>query len=142
MSLLNVQHKTRNPDYSDLDLNFTAHPTTGDVVRVKGVEAIKRSVRNLVLTNFYDRPFRSFIGSNAQKLLFDNINPMTATFLKTAIKEVIENFEPRVRFVDPGTGDLVVRVDSEGNGYHVTINFIIINRGEPATINLFLQRIR
>ena len=142
MSLLNVQHKTRNPDYSDLDLNFTPHPTTGDVVKVRGVEAIRRSVRNLVLTNFYDRPFQSYIGSNAQKILFDNINPMTATFLKTAIKEVIENFEPRVKFVDPGTGDIVVRIDQDRNGYHVTINFIVINRGERTIINLFLERIR
>ena len=66
-----VQKVTRRNDYSDLDLDFIAHPTTGDVVKKTGVDAIKRSVRNLILTNFYDRPFRSYIGSNAQKILFD-----------------------------------------------------------------------
>jgi len=68
-----IQRITRKHDYSDLDLDFLAHPTTGDVVRKTGLDAIKRSVRNLVLTNFYDRKFRSAIGSNATKILFDNI---------------------------------------------------------------------
>ena len=92
-----VQKVTRKRDWADLDLDFIAHPTTGDVVKKTGVDAIKRSIRNLVLTNFYDRKFRSYIGSNAQKVLFENINPFTATFLKDAITEVITNFEPRAR---------------------------------------------
>ena len=70
-----VQKVTRKNDYSDLDLDFLAHPTTGDVVKKTGLDAIKRSVRNLILTNYYDKPFRPGIGSNAQKILFDNINP-------------------------------------------------------------------
>ena len=77
-----------------------AHPTTGDVMKKTGVDAIKRSIRNLILTNFYDRPFRSYIGSNAQKLLFENANPLTANFLKDAIQEVITNYEPRVKVND------------------------------------------
>jgi len=136
------QNVTRRKDFCDLDLNFTMHPTTKDVAKLRGVNAIKRSVRNLVLSNFYERPFRSYIGSNAQKLLFDNINPLTANFLKNAIKEVIENFEPRVRFIDPGNGDIIVRVNPDKNGYHVTINFIVINSEEPAQVSLFLEVIR
>lgn len=138
----NKQNVTRRKDYCDLDLNFTAHPTTKDVAKLKGVNAIRRSVRNLVLSNFYERPFRSYIGSNAQKLLFDNINPLTANFLKNAIKEVVENFEPRVRFIDPGAGDIIVRVSPDRNGYHVTINFVVINSEEPASVSFFLERIR
>ena len=92
-----AQRVTRKYDYSDLDLDFIAHPTTKDVVKKTGIDSIRRSVRNLVLTNFYDRKFRSYIGSNTQKILFDNINPFTATFLKDAIIEVITNFEPRVK---------------------------------------------
>lgn len=132
----------RTPDYKDLDLDFIAHPSTGDVVKKVGVDAIKRSVRNLILTNFYDRPFRPYIGSNAQKLLFDNINPLTATFLKNAIVETIENFEPRIKINDDPNLGVIVNVDTDNNGYNAQINFTIVNREEPASINIFLERIR
>lgn len=127
----------RKNDYADLDLDFLAHPTTKDVMKKTGVEAIKRSVRNLLLTNFYDRPFQSNIGSNALKILFDNATPMSATFLTNAIKETLGNYEPRIR-VD----DVVVKFDFDNNGYNVQLFFTIINRNEPAAITLFLERIR
>lgn len=127
----------RTPDYSDLDLDFIAHPTTGDIVRKTGDDAIKRSVRNLILTNFYDRPFRPYIGSNTQKLLFELINPMTASLIKDAIFEVIKNYEPRVRI-----DQLIVSMDEDNNGYNVSMRYEILNRGEPALISLFLERIR
>jgi phage baseplate assembly protein W len=128
---------SRQNDYSDLDLDFIAHPTTGDVVRKTGVDAIKRSIRNLILTNFYDRPFRPSIGSNAQKLLFENANPLTANFLKDAIEEVIRNYEPRVNL----TG-LQVQFDPDNNGYNVNLGFIILNKLQPVTTTIFLERIR
>jgi len=137
-----VQKVTRRKDWSDLDLDFIAHPTTGDVVKKTGVDAIKRSVRNLILTNFYDRPFRSYIGSNAQKILFDNINPLTATFLKNAIRETIVNHEPRVELINDQDGGILVDVNADQNGYNVRLSFIILNRGEPITISLFLERLR
>lgn len=128
---------SKTPDYSDLDLDFIAHPTTGDVVRKTGPDAIKRSVRNLILTNFYDRKFRHGIGSNAQKLLFDNANPLTATFLQNAIKEVVENHEPRVQLLD-----VKVQFDYDNNGYNVGLAYIILNRNIPVTTTIFLERIR
>lgn len=137
-----VQKVTRKYDYSDLDLDFIAHPTTKDVVKKKGFDAIKRSVRNLVLTNFYDRPFRPGIGSNAQKILFDNINPFTATFLRDAIEEVIINFEPRVKLREDTNNGIVVNINPDNNGYDVTISFSIINTGAPVTFSLFLERLR
>lgn len=127
----------RRPDYSDLNLDFMAHPTTGDVMRLTGEEAIKRSVRNLVLTNFYDRPFRSYIGSNASKLLFENANALTANFLKDAIREVVGNYEPRV-----SVRDVTVYVDNDNNGYVATIVFSVVNRIDPLTTVIFLERIR
>ena len=127
----------RKPDYSDLNLDFMAHPTTGDVMKLTGDEAIKRSVRNLILTNFYDRPFRSFIGTNVNRLLFENPNPLTATFLKDAIKEVVNNYEPRV-----DVRDVVVTFDNDNNGFVATIIFNILNRLEPLTTIIFLERIR
>jgi phage baseplate assembly protein W len=127
----------RTPTYSDLDLDFIPHPTTGDVVRKTGEDAIKRSVRNLILTNFYDRPFRSYIGSNAQKLLFENANAITAALLKDAIREVIENYEPRVKLTN-----VELQFDYDNNGYNVAMRYIILNREQPAIITLFLERIR
>jgi phage baseplate assembly protein W len=128
---------TRKYDYSDLDLDFIANPTTGDIVRKTGVDAVKRSIRNLVLTNFYDRPFRSYIGSNAQKILFENANPLTSNFLKDAINEVITNYEPRVRIQG-----IQVQFDIDHNGYNAIIDFIVLNTNTPVRFNLFLERLR
>ena len=108
------------------------------MVKKVGEDAIKRSVRNLILTNFYDRPFRSYIGSNVQKLLFENFNPLTVQFLKDAINEVIRNYEPRVSL----TNINVSESNEDKNGFNVSISYIIINRNQPVTINLFLERIR
>lgn len=127
----------RRKDYSDLDLNFVPHPTTKDVMKKTGEGAIARSVRNLLLTNFYDRPFQSYIGSNALKLLFDNMTPITATFLNNAIRETLANFEPRI-----SVDNLEIKFDPDNNGYSVKLYFTILNRNEPAMITLFLERIR
>lgn len=132
-----AQNIARKPDYSDLDLDFIMHPTTKDVVIKKGPDAIKRSVRNLILTNFYDRPFRPYIGSSVNKMLFENFNPLTATFLKNAIFEVVNNYEPRVRLVD-----VQVSEDSDNNGMNVTLSYVILNRSEPVVTTIFLERIR
>lgn len=128
---------SRTPDYSDLDLDFLAHPTTGDVIVKTGADAINRSIRNLVLTNFYEKPFRPGIGSNALKLLFENATPLTANFLKDAIYEVIQNYEPRVSL-----RNVAVQFDLDNNGYNVLMEYIILNRNQPAITTLFLERIR
>lgn len=128
---------SRRNDYSDLDLDFLPHPTTGDVMVKTGADAIKRSVRNLILTNFYDRPFQPHIGSNAQKILFENANNLTERFLKDAIREVIKNYEPRVSIKN-----IDIKFDYDNNGYYAKIYFIILNSGEPLTSTIFLERIR
>ena len=128
---------SRTPDYSDLDLDFIAHPMTKDVVVKTGADAIKRSVRNLILTNFYEKPFRPGVGSNAVKLLFDNMSPLVSNFLKDAIKEVIQNYEPRVQLVN-----VTVEPDYDNNGYTARLDFIVLNRNEPLTTTIFLERVR
>lgn len=128
---------SRKYDYSDLDLDFLPHPTTKDVVKKVGPDAVKRSIRNLILTNFYDRPFQSYIGSNAQKILFDNASPLSSNFLKDAIIQVIENYEPRVR-----VNNVRVKFDIDNNGYNATIEFVVLNSNLPVVFNLFLERIR
>ncbi len=72
--------------YKDLNLNFSANPVTGDVTMVTDVNAVKRSVRNLLLTNHYDRPFHPEIGSNIQNILFQNFGPITGNQLSRAIE--------------------------------------------------------
>lgn len=128
---------SRKYDYSDLDLDFIAHPTTGDIMRKTGIDAVKRSVRNLILTNFYDRPFRPWIGSNAQRLLFDNANPLTSGFLKDAIIEVLTNYEPRIK-----VQSVNVEFDIDNNGYSAKIFFVVLNSNEPVVTTIFLERIR
>jgi phage baseplate assembly protein W len=128
---------SRTPDYSDLDLDFIPHPTTKDVTVKTGADAIKRSVRNLILTNFYEKPFRPGIGSSAVKLLFDNMSPLVSSFLENAITEVIQNYEPRVQIVK-----VTVDMDYDNNGYNARLDFIVLNRNEPATITIFLERVR
>ena len=83
--------------YKDLNLNFSTNPVTQDVTTVTDVNAVKRSVRNLLLTNHYDRPFHPEIGSNVTALLFENFGPITGNQLTRTIEEMIANFEPRAR---------------------------------------------
>jgi phage baseplate assembly protein W len=128
---------SRTPDYSDLDLDFLMHPTTKDVVRKTGSEAIKRSVRNLVLTNFYEKPFRPGIGSNVLKLLFENMSPLISNFIRDAVFEVVRNYEPRVELLD-----VQVVTDYDNNGYTVRLDFVVLNKNEPLTTTIFLERIR
>ena len=108
--------------YRDLNLNFSANPVTGDVATVTDVIAVKRSVRNLLLTNHYDRPFHPEIGSNVTALLFENFGPITGNQLSRAIEEMISNFEPRARVE---TVECYPVLDA--NSYDVRIYFYVEN---------------
>ena len=123
--------------YSDLNLNFTRNPATGDVARLTDIEAVKRSVRNLVLTNQFERPFHPEIGSSVRALLFENVTPLNAILLEDRIREVIINFEDRAEITSVRVID-----DADRNGYRVIINFQVLNSVENVTITEFLQRLR
>jgi phage baseplate assembly protein W len=118
-------------------LDFIPHPTTGDVVKKTGPDAVKRAIRNLIFTNFYDRPFRSYIGSGVTKRLFDNIGVLSRNVIKDAINEVIVNYEPRVT-----VEGINVEVAEDNNGFNVMIYCTIIDRAEPLVIDMFLERVR
>mgnify|MGYP001230243127 FL=1 len=124
---------TSNRVWTDLDLDFTRHPITEDVNKKRGVEAIKRSVRNLLLTNKYERPFNPELGSGLTGYLFELVSPTTANVLNLAIREVLENYEPRI-IID----NIRVEGDIDKNGYYVTIEFTPINTLQPVIIELFL----
>ena len=123
--------------YSDLNLNFTRNPATGDVARLTDIEAVKRSVRNLVLTNQFERPFHPEIGSNIRGLLFEPITPLTSLNLQRKVEEVLTNFEPRIRLVQ-----VLSRPDADLNRYSLRISFYVIGTTLPVTVETFLERLR
>jgi len=123
--------------FRDLDLNFTIHPIRKDINTHKNEYAIINSVKNLVLTNHYERPFQPEIGSNIRRLLFENVDAVTASQIEREIVETISNFEPRVQ-----VSKVTASADPDNNGYKVTLEFFVINNANPITINFFLERIR
>ena len=123
--------------FSDLDFNFTAHPVTGDVARRYDENAVKASLKNLILTRNYERPFHSEIGTPIRALMFEPATPMLGVSLKRAITDVINNFEPRVNLTDVN-----VRVSPDTNSVYVTIEFTIVNTTGPITLDLTLERTR
>jgi phage baseplate assembly protein W len=127
----------RQRTFSDLDLNFTAHPVTGDVARLYDENAIKRSVRNLLQTNNFERPFHSEIGSQIRALLFEPASPVLNTMLKRVISDTIATFEPRVV-----VNSVTVSSNADNNALNVTLVFTIVNTVNPVTMNVVLQRTR
>ena len=124
-------------DFRDLDLSFNIHPIRKDVNVHKSERAIVNSVKNLVLTNHYERPFQPELGSNIRRRLFENVDSVMAAQIEREIEETIVNFEPRVQ---------VSRVTAipapDQNNYQIVLEFFIINSPNPITINFFLERIR
>jgi len=130
-----MARNTRN--FSDLDLNFTAHPVTKDIVLRYDENAVKTSLKNLILTSNFERPFHSEIGSPIKRLLFEPATPMLAVVMKRAIVDTVNNFEPRVELLNV---DVNVAIDS--NAIRVTIEFKIRNTERPLSLDLVLERTR
>ena len=123
--------------FVDLDLNFQVHPIRKDINVHKNEYAIINSIKNLVLTNFYERPFQPQLGSNVRSLLFENVDSIVAARLEQAIQETIENFEPRV-----SVSKVIAVPSPDQNKYSIELEFFIINLSSPVTINFFLERVR
>lgn len=123
--------------YKDLDLNFGINPVTKDVNKKVGDRAIIAAVRNLILLNYFEKPFNPSIGSNVRRLLFEPMDAGTGSLLQKEITLTINNYEPRVKL-----RNVYVQADEENQGYNVTIEFFLINRIEPVMLNLFLERLR
>lgn len=123
--------------FSDLDLNFTAHPVTKDITRRFDENAVKTSLRNLILTSNYERPFHSEIGSPIKRLLFEPATPMLQVMLKKAIEDTVLNFEPRVQLLE-----VDVNVSGDNNSVYISIYFKIVNTERPLSLDLVLERTR
>jgi len=124
--------------YRDLDLFFSRKNGTNDIEKITDVEAVKRSIRNLVLTNFYEKPFHPEIGSGIRDMLFENMTPITAVVLARKVEDVIENFEPRARLISVRSLPNLDR-----NEYEVTIEFFVVNAPtELVDMTVFLEVLR
>ena len=129
---------TRNSRaFRDIDLDFDRNIVTNDVNVVEDVVAIKRSVRNLIQTNYYERPFHPELGCGIRELLFENFTPLTGIFIKRKVEEVITNYEPRARL-----SQVTVNEQPDRNAIGVTVYFYVMNIPEQVSVTTLLQRIR
>ena len=123
--------------YVDIDLDFNRNAVTNDIVKIEDVAAVKRSVRNLVQTNFYERPFHPELGCGVRELLFENFTPMTGIFLRRKIEEVLTNYEKRIALEQ-----ITVDDDIDNNRLVVNIYFYVQGVPDPVSVTTFLQRLR
>jgi len=129
--------KRANINYKDLDLDFGRNVVTNDVNKLTNIEAVKRSVRNLINTSHFERPFHPEIGSDVRALLFENMTPLTSLNLQRKVQEVLINFEPRIRLVQ-----IYATPDYDGNSYQLSVYFYVIGTTELITVQTFLERLR
>lgn len=123
--------------YSDIDFTFTKKPVVGDVALSYDELAVVRSIRNLLLTKHYERPFNPEIGSNIDAILFEPITPVTATSLQKEVELVIKNYEKRAKLKE-----ILIVPYPDKNSYDVTISFYIENATLPTSVTLLLERNR
>lgn len=123
--------------YSDLDLTFRKLPVTNDVALSYDEQAVIRSIRNLLLTGFYERPFQPQLGSNLNKLLFEPADQLTANLIESEVKNVISNFEPRVTI-----NTITATVSPDENSFNLSMTFFVGNNSRATSVTLLLQRSR
>ena len=126
---------TRN--FRDLDLSFNIHPVRKDINTYKNEYAVINSIKNLVLTHHYERPFQPELGSNIRRLLFENVDSVMAAQIEREIEETVNNFEPRAEI-----SKVTAIAAPDENRYNILLEFFVINNPNPITINFFLERIR
>ena len=131
------ESKTSSKIYKDLNLDFQTNTATKDIQKITDVEAVKRSVRNLINTNHYEKPFHPEIGSNLRAMLFENITPQMNHAISKQIELLINNYEPRCRLVQVNTQPIFDR-----NAYACQISFYVINYPDPVIVESFLERLR
>ena len=124
--------------YSDLDLFFGRKTSNNDVSKITDIQAVKRSIRNLVLLNTYEKPFHPEISSGVRGMLFENMTPITANILARKVEDVINNFEPRARLIS-----VTAIPDLDRNAYEVAVQFYVVNTPtELVDISLMLETLR
>ena len=130
---------TRNVrQWRDLDLFFGKKTVSKDINKVTDIQAVKRSVRNLVLLNYYEKPFHPEISGGVREMLFENMTPITSFIIAKKIEDVIENYEPRAKLIGVRASPNLDR-----NEYEVTIEFYVVNAPtELVDLTVFLEVLR
>ena len=124
--------------YRDLDLFFGKRTVGSDVNKVTDVQAVKRSVRNLVLLNTYDKPFHPEIAGGVREMLFEPMTPIIASIIARKVEDVIDNFEPRARLVG-----VRATPDLDRNAYELSVHFYVVNAPtELVDLTVMLERLR
>ena len=123
--------------FKDLNLDFQQNAATKDIQKLTDIEAVKRSVRNLISTNHYEKPFHPEIGSNLRGMLFELMSPQMNHVISKQIENLIKNYEPRCNLTQVHTQPMFDR-----NGYSVQISFMVNNFPEPVIVESFLERLR
>ena len=124
--------------YTDLDLFFGKKSSNSDVQEITDIKAVKRSIRNLVLLNYYEKPFHPEIASGVRDMLFELMTPVTATILARKIEDVINNYEPRARLIS-----VTALPNLDRNEYEVSIEFYVVNQPtELVDLSIMLERVR
>ena len=121
--------------YSDFDINFVAHPISGDIAIKRDSDAIKRSVRNIILTNHYERPFKPNFGANIRRLLFENIGVGITNKTAKKIAKALMILEPRI-------SNVRFDIQNVGNEMKVTIYYRIVNTERQQDIEFTISRVR
>ena len=127
----------KNQIYSDFLNDLNPHPVTGDVVRYVNENSVSRSIRNLISTNKGERLYQPTLGSDVFKMLFEPMSAVVAQIISTSIQSLIADYEPRAKVIS-----VDVAPDYEGNAYLVTVQYMIINRPTPISLNISLTRVR
>lgn len=125
------------PRYKDFDILIQKNPVTQDVGLKFDANAVKQSVKNLIFMSYYDKPRNPGLAGNIRNLLFELVTPITAINIEQAVRDVIEQYEPRADLID-----VRVATTQGGHGYNITIEYNILNETEPQNIDLLLERIR
>jgi phage baseplate assembly protein W len=127
---------TRAVDYLDIDLTFAKKPS-GDIFKKKDAAAVKQAVKNLVQTNFFEKPFQPFFGTDVRGLLFELADEDTEDEVRSNIIRAIETYEPRAQILD-----LAVKSTPDAHDLAVTLTFRILNTEEVVTFSTTLSRLR
>jgi len=130
---------TRNVrQYSDLDLFFSRKSSDSDISKVTDIQAVKRSIRNLVLLNHFEKPFHPEIAGGIREMLFELMTPTVAAIIARKVEDVIKNYEPRARLVG-----VRAQPDFDDNSYNISIEFYVVNAPtELVDMSVMLERLR
>lgn len=123
--------------FTDINFNFTSHPSTADIVKNTDEEAVKGAIRNLIQTKNFDRPFHPEIGCGIHNLLFENFTPLTIQLARRAVEDILRAYEPRAEILD-----VQVTSPQDSNDLQITVVFRLINADNPLKVTTILNRTR